>query len=148
MLVTKMARTVTKILKLSPTHFISNIRHQSWCSHIIWVKINLDADKLNEAINILVNVPVNEPVDVPVNRPNNKPTESTVNEDETEPVPELEPEPERKPDEKPEAFASNPTDELKDSECTQRTDPCIVQSNSVRYKIAFTCIILTILVHF
>ena len=93
-----------------------------------------------------MNVPVSVPVDVPV-RPNNKPTESTVTEDETEPVPE----PERKPDKKPEAFASNPTDELKDSECTQRTDPpraCIVQSNSVRYKIAFTCIILTILVHF
>ena len=89
---------------------------------------------------------MNVPVDVPVNKPVNKPTESIDNEDETEPVPELEPG--RKPDEKPEAFASNPTDELKDSECTQRTDPCIVQSNSVRYKIAFTCIILTILVHF
>ena len=83
-------------------------------------------------------------MNVPVNVPNNKPTESTLTEDETEPVPE----PERKPDKKPEAFASNPTDELKDSECTQRADPCIVQSNSVRYKIAFTCIILTILVHF
>ena len=85
-------------------------------------------------------------MNVPINKPVNKPTESIDNEDETEPVPELEPG--RKPDEKPEAFASNPTDELKDSECTQRTDPCIVQSNSVRYKIAFTCIILTILVHF
>ena len=28
MLVAKMAKTVTNILKLSPTHFISNIRHQ------------------------------------------------------------------------------------------------------------------------
>ena len=88
------------------------------------------------------------PVNVPVNTPNNKPTESIDNEDETEPVPEWEPEPERKPDEKPESFASNPTDELQDSKCTQRTDLCIVQSNSSRYKIAFTCIILTILVHF
>ena len=28
MLVTKMAKTATNILKLSPTHFVSNIRHQ------------------------------------------------------------------------------------------------------------------------
>ena len=33
MLVTKMAKTVTNILKLSPTHFVSNIRHQHRCSH-------------------------------------------------------------------------------------------------------------------
>ena len=95
-------------------------------------------------MNVPVDVPVDVPINKPINKPNNEPTESIDNENETEPVPEWEPEPERKPD----AFASNPTNELKDSECTQRTDPCIVQSNSVRYKIAFTCIILTILVHF
>ena len=32
MLVTKMVKTVTNILKLSPTHFVSNIRHQHRCS--------------------------------------------------------------------------------------------------------------------
>ena len=32
MLVTKMAKTVTNILKLSPTHFVSNISHQHRCS--------------------------------------------------------------------------------------------------------------------
>ena len=99
-------------------------------------------------MNVPVDVPVDVPINKPINKPNNEPTESIDNENETEPVPEWEPEPGRIPDKNPEAFASNPTNELKDSECTQRTDPCIVQSNSVRYKIAFTCIILTILVHF
>ena len=32
MLVTKTAKTVTNISKLSPTHFVSNIRHQYRCS--------------------------------------------------------------------------------------------------------------------
>ena len=32
MLVTKKAKTVTNILKLSPTHFVSNIRHQHRCN--------------------------------------------------------------------------------------------------------------------
>ena len=32
MLVTKIAKTVTKILKLSLTHFVYNIRHQHRCS--------------------------------------------------------------------------------------------------------------------
>ena len=44
MLVTKMAKTVTNISKLSPTYFVSNIRHQHRCSrcrfeYFIW-KIN------------------------------------------------------------------------------------------------------------
>ena len=34
MLVTKMAKTVTNIVILSPTHFVSNIRHQHRCSHM------------------------------------------------------------------------------------------------------------------
>ena len=37
MLVTEMAKTVTNILKLSPTHFVSNIRHQHRCSRIWWL---------------------------------------------------------------------------------------------------------------
>ena len=32
MLVTEIAKTVTNILTLSPTHFVSNIRHQHRCS--------------------------------------------------------------------------------------------------------------------
>ena len=31
--VTKLAETVTNILKLSPTHFVSNMRHQYRCYH-------------------------------------------------------------------------------------------------------------------
>ena len=45
MLVTKTAITVTNISKLSPTHFVSQIRHQHRCSHFsrtkftFWLKV-------------------------------------------------------------------------------------------------------------
>ena len=39
MLMTEIAKTVTNILKLSPTHFVSNIRHQHLCSRIFWSKL-------------------------------------------------------------------------------------------------------------
>ena len=41
MLVTKMAKIIANILKLSPTHFVSNIRRQYWCiqfEHLCSVK--------------------------------------------------------------------------------------------------------------
>ena len=41
MLVAEMAKTVTNILKLSPTHFVSNIRHQHRCSHIFGFSTHL-----------------------------------------------------------------------------------------------------------
>ena len=40
MLVTKIAKTVTNIFKLSPTHFVSNIRHQHRCSRIFICNLN------------------------------------------------------------------------------------------------------------
>ena len=41
MLVTKKAKTVTNIFKLSPTHFVSNIRHQHRCSQIRVLKLGV-----------------------------------------------------------------------------------------------------------
>ena len=35
MLVAKIAKTVTNILSLSPTHYVSNIRHQHQCYRVI-----------------------------------------------------------------------------------------------------------------
>ena len=41
MLVTKVAKSVTNILKLSPTYFVSNVRHQHRCSPSISVATSM-----------------------------------------------------------------------------------------------------------
>ena len=51
---TKMAKTVTNILKLSPTHFVSNIHHQHrynpfisfGATYIIWIECRIGAADL------------------------------------------------------------------------------------------------------
>ena len=51
---TKMAETVTNILFLSPTHFVSNIRHQHRCN--LRFNFNLQRNISNTELNSLATI--------------------------------------------------------------------------------------------
>jgi len=101
---------------------------------------------LNQSATVKPNYkPNNKPDFKPNDKPNNNPAESIGDEAETD-VPEI------IGDRTPNVVASNQADEFRnpveDSPCTESNSvrpP--VQSNSVRYTIAFMCVLLNVLEH-